>query len=148
MRRDFTKEAEDLFRSFAARHGLAIEKLDEPNVELLMRVPAQRRLDFELTLGLQNGDEINVGFEKFWSYFFPFEKQQENVERALDGLMSDQTRLATHRQFGWIVKRVLEVCNEGKWRPVYQAYATVQIPLLGTSISYLRNNKHSVPSPG
>lgn len=142
MQRDFTNEAEELFRAFAARHALAIEKLDEPNVELLMRIPAQRGLDFELTLGLQNNAEINVGFEEFWSYFFPFEKQRRNVEKALDGLMSGDTRLATHRQFGWVVKRVLEVNDSGTWKPIYHAYAVVQVPFIGTSISYLGNCKH------
>jgi len=148
MQRDFAPEAEELFRSFATRHSLVIEKLDEPNVELLMRISAQRGLDFELTLGLQNTDELNIGFEKFWSYFFPFEKQRHNVEQALDGLMSGDTRLATHRQFGWVVKRVLEVCNGGTWKPIYHAYSVVQVPFIGTSISYLKNGNHGVPSPG
>ena len=63
--KDRKADAEALFRDFANRHSLAIEKVDNPNVELLMRLPRQMGLSFELTLGLQNRDELNVGFEGF-----------------------------------------------------------------------------------
>ena len=76
---DYTADAEALFRDFARRHSFAIEKVDQPEVELLMRVPEQPGLSFELTLGLQNVDELNIGFEEFWSYFFPFEERTGNL---------------------------------------------------------------------
>jgi len=136
---DHTDDAEALFRDFARRHSFAIEKLDGAPVELLMRVPPQPGLSFELTLGLQNGDEANIGFEEFWSYFFPYEKNRQTVSDALDGLVAGDCRLAIHSQLGGVVKLVLELRTNGTWQPIYTAFERIQIPLLKTKISYVRN---------
>ena len=136
---DYTADAEALFRDFARRHAFAIEKMDEPNVELLMRVPRQPGLSFELTLGLQNKDELNIGFERFWSYFFPYEDQRQIVSDALDALVTGECRLAIHTQLGRVVKRVLEQRLDGHWRPLYTALSSFQIPFLGIRTSYLHN---------
>ena len=138
---DNTSDAERLFRNFAARHAFTIEKLDEPHVELQMRVPEQPGLSFELTLGLQNGDELNIGFEGFWSYFFPFEKRAAQVDRILDGIVTGECRLAIRRQFGRIVKHVLEQRNNGRWEVAYTALDTLlYIPFVGTDTSYRYND--------
>ena len=50
-------EAEALFRAVAKRHSLEIVKSNQSNIELLMTVPKQSGLSFDLTLGLQNLDE-------------------------------------------------------------------------------------------
>lgn len=110
---DQTDDAEALFRDFARRHSLAIEKLAGAPVELLMRMPPQPGLSFELTLGLQNGDEVNIGFAEFWSYFFPYEEKRQIVSDALDGLAAGDCRLAIHTQLGGVVKRVLELRSNG-----------------------------------
>jgi hypothetical protein len=73
--KDRTADAEALFRDFASRPSFTIEKVDNPNIELLMGLPRQGGLSFELTLGLQNRDELNIGFEGFWCYFFPYEEE-------------------------------------------------------------------------
>jgi hypothetical protein len=135
----YTADAEALFRDFAARHELTIEQINEPNVELLMRLPAQRGLSFELTLGLQNTDELNVGFEGFWSYFFPFAQKHELVKDVLEGLMSGKCRLAVHRQFGVVVERTLEQRSNGSWTTLYTARSSFQLPFVGTQVSYVYN---------
>lgn len=134
-----TADAEALFRDFARRHSFIIEKVDEPNVELLMRVPQQVGLSFELMLGLQNNDELNIGFEEFWSYFFPYESKRQIVSGALDALAAGECRLAIHTQLGGVVRRVLEQRSNGHWRPIYTAFSRVQVPFLGTKTSYLQN---------
>ena len=136
---DYAVEAEALFREFAERHSFAIEKIGQPNVELLMRVPRQPGISFDLTLGLQNTDELNIGFDEFWSYFFPFKDKRQIVSDALDALAVGNCRLAIHIQLGRVVKRVLEQNRSGKWEPIYTAFARIQIPLLGTKTSHLYN---------
>lgn len=106
-----------------------------------MRVPPQPGLSFELTLGLQNGDEVNIGFAEFWSYFFPYEEKRQIVSDALDGLAAGDCRLAIHTQLGGVVKRVLELRSNGTWRPIYTAFERFQIPLLRTKTSYVRNEE-------
>lgn len=137
---DHTEDAETLFRDFARRHSFVIEKIDEPQVELLMRVPQQLGLSFELTLGLQNNDELNIGFEGFWSYFFPYETKRRIVSDALDALAAGECRLAIHTQLGGVVKRVLEQRSNGQWQPIYTAFARIQIPFLGAKTSYVHND--------
>ncbi len=138
---NYTNDAEALFRDFAWRHSFAIEKLDGAPVELLMRVPRQPGMSFELMLGLQNGDEVNIGFEEFWSYFFPFENKRQVVSDALDGLAAGDCRLAIHTQLGGVVRRVLELRSNGTWQPVYSAFERIQVPFLSMRTSYVRNEE-------
>ena len=137
---NYTSDAETLFRAFARRHSFTIERVDEPGFELLMRVPRQPGLSFELELGLQNYDEINIGFEEFWSYFFPYEKARQIVSDTLDALAVGECRLAIHTQLGGVLRRVLEQRCNGHWEPIYTASSRVQIPLLGTRTSHLHND--------
>ncbi len=138
--RDLTTEAEELFRAFAARNSLTIQKLHEPNVELLMEIPRQPGLSFDLTVGLQNADEVNIGFEGFWSYISPFDRKRELVSSLLDGIVSGACRLATHRQFDRVVKRVLERRVGDKWEPVYHARG-FSVPFIGTKVVYVSNDR-------
>ena len=138
--KDHTAEAEALFRAFAERNSLIIRKVDEPNVELLMEIPRQSGLSFDLTVGLQNADELNIGFEGFWSYIFPFDQKRELVSSLLDGIVSGACRLAVHRQFGVVVKRVLERRVGDRWEPIYHALG-YGVPFIGTKVAYVSNDK-------
>jgi hypothetical protein len=91
-------------------------------------------------LGLQNGDELNIGFERFWSYIFPFEQKRDLVSSLLDGIVTGECRLAIHRQFGFVVRRVLERRTNGAWEPIYHALGFA-IPFIRTSVSYVRNDR-------
>ena len=62
------------------RPGLTHQVDTEALVELMWHIPAQKGLSLPLTLGLQNWDELNLGVEDFWSYFFPFENVAEKFE--------------------------------------------------------------------
>ncbi|HEX9809024.1 MAG TPA: hypothetical protein VGC25_05405, partial [Alphaproteobacteria bacterium] len=137
--KDYTADAETLFREFAARHSFEIEKLDEPNVELMMRLPPQEGLSFELTLGLQNKDELTIEFAGFSSFFFPFEETRAVVEKALGAIASGNARLAIHRQLGIVITRALEYHTNGDWQVIYTAYSWFRLPFIGAKVSYLYN---------
>lgn len=137
--KDCTEGAEELFRDFARRHSFAIKKIDDPNVELLMHVPAQPGLSFELSLGLQNNDELGIGFDGFWSTFFPYASKRQFVSEVLDAIAKGDCRLAVHTQLGAVVKRVLERRSSGEWETLYTAFVGIQVPLLGMQVSYLYN---------
>jgi hypothetical protein len=136
---DYTNEAEQFFCDFADRHSLTISKVEQENVELLMVVVVQDRLSFELVLGLQNGDEINIGIGKFWSHFFPFTAELESVSKLLDGLVTGKTRLVTHRQFSRVAFRDMEILSEGIWTRGYRHICGVKIPFVSTQVSYMYN---------
>ncbi len=135
----FVDEAEMLFTNFADKHHLKIEKTTQNNIEFMMTLPKQSGLSFELTLGLQNYDEISIGFNEFWSYIFPFDEEQSFVEKLLDDLVAGNARLAIYKQFGRVVCRDLEQMVEGKWKRSYREYCKIRIPLIRTGISYVVN---------
>lgn len=138
-RLEHTESIEALFRNFADRHNLTIERVLEPNVELLLRIPRQPGLSFDLTLCAQNEDEINIGFEGFWSYFFPFEKVSQIVSGTLDDLVTGDCRLAIHTQFGRATKRVLERRTTTDWQPIHTQKLGFGVPFINAQVSYVYN---------
>lgn len=140
------EEVEHFFRDFASRHSLNISKDDQDSIEFIMTVPVQNRLSFELTLGLQNSDEINIGFKEFWSYIFPFKEQKKHLNQILDGLITGHTRLATYRQIGRIISRDLEVYENENWTRVYRQCCGTKLPFFQKTVSYFQNeSKYSNP---
>lgn len=136
---DCISEIRNLFLAFAERHSLTIEEVEEPNVELLMRVPAQPGLSFELTLCGQDYDIISIGFEEFWSLFFPFINVSQTVSDALDALATGDGRLVIYTQRGRVIKRVLQQRNKDDWHPIYTQSSGLRLPFVMTDLSYLYN---------
>lgn len=115
--KDYTQEAEALFRRFAERHDLIYEVETDAPIEVLWIFPQQDKLSHALTLGLQNGDELNFGVSDFWSYFFPFDRVAGDFECYLDAWVEGSARIAiTGRR-----SRLLQVREGDDWRSVYGA---------------------------
>lgn len=115
--RCYINEATELFERFAARHQLSYQVEDQPEVDLLWTFPVQPKLALELTLGLQNLDELNFGVEQFWSYFFPFEQAAERFELILNAWVEGQARVAVVGRRG----RLLQLKENGSWKTAYSA---------------------------
>lgn len=143
LSRDYSADAERLFREFAARHDLTIEKIDEPNVELLMRVPQQKGLSFEITLCCQNCDELNIGVAEFWSTFFPFEKVKQRVEAALDGLVLGECSVLTTWRSGRYVGGKLQRKADAGWETITIHVAGLRVPFLRTTTQRIANEARS-----
>jgi hypothetical protein len=115
--KDYTREAEALFTRFAERHDLTYEVAADAPVEACWTFPEQEKLFLPITLGLQNGDELNFGVSDFWSYFFPFEQVADRFESILDAWVVGDARIAILRGRG----RLLQVREESGWESVYGA---------------------------
>ncbi|WP_157123851.1 hypothetical protein [Allosphingosinicella indica] len=116
-RRDYSEEAQALFKRFAERHGLIyIVETDAP-IEVCWTFPEQPKLSMAMTLGLQNCDELNFGISDFWSYFFPFEKIADEFERMLDAWVVGDARVAVMYGRG----RLLQVRKGQQWKAIYGA---------------------------
>ncbi len=115
--RDCTEDAIVLFSNFVSRHGFTYEVDETAPVETMWVIPSQAGLSLPLVLGLQNNDELNLGVEKFWSYFFPFDDVAEEFEEILEKWVAGDARLLA---VGWRGK-VLEVRNGHDWKIVYEA---------------------------
>ena len=132
-------EAEALFRAVAKRHSLEIVKSNQSNIELLMTVPKQSGLSFDLTLGLQNLDELNIGIGRFWSYFFPYQSKANEVDFILDGIVYGACRLRKLKQFGKIRRQYLEVKREEKWEAAYATMDRFSWPFFSYSSEIISN---------
>lgn len=115
--RDFTMEAEALFQRFAERHDLRYTVQPDAPIEVLWEFPEQPKLSLPLSLGLQNGDELNFGVSDFWSYFFPYPTVAEHFDSILDAWVEGRARVGvTGRR-----SRILQVRKGDVWETVYGA---------------------------
>lgn len=115
--RDFTQEAEALFKRFADRHGLQYSVTPDAPIEVMWEFPEQPKLSLPIILGLQNLDELNFGVSDFWSYFFPFPDVAEHFEAILDAWVEGNARVG---KTGWH-SRILQVRKDERWETVYSA---------------------------
>ena len=117
VRRECTEEATALFTRFVERHGFTHEVDSDAPVEVMWHIPAQNGLSLPLTLGLQNWDELNLGVEDFWSYFFPFDDVAEQFELILDRWVAGDARVGITGKRG----RILQLRDGDEWKAVYKA---------------------------
>lgn len=121
---DYSEEATALFARFAERHRLVYSVAPDAPIEVLWEFPEQHGLSPPITLGLQNGDELNFGVANFWSYFFPFEESVLNFERALDAWVLGNARIV-HVALGG---RALQLLDGDRWITVYRANCILPVP--------------------
>ena len=118
------EQATTLFARFAEKHRLKYAVEPDAPVELLWTFPIQGRLSMPVTLGLQNGDELNFGVADFWSSFFPFEEIVAQFERVLDAWVAGDARIVFVRLGG----RALQLRDGGVWRTIYRANCLLPVP--------------------
>lgn len=121
---DYSEEATALFACFAARHQLVYNVEPDAPIEVLWEFPEQHGLSLPITLGLQNGDELNFGVADFWSNFFPFGKSAAAFERALDAWVVGEARIV-HVALGG---RALQLLDSGQWTTIYRANCLLPVP--------------------
>ena len=138
-KRDYTCEATELFSRLASRHGLNYEIELEPPIEVLWSFPKQAKLSLPLTLGLQNGDELNFGVSDLWSYFFPFGDISEQFESIVDAWIEGNARVAVVGRGG----RILQVRDGEGWETVYSANLW-PFPFMRRPRTFIKNEQGEV----
>lgn len=117
-----------MFTAIAEEFGCSIETQLDESVEVLCTLRYSDNAD-EVTLGLQNGDELNLGVENFWSYFFPFEEVKGLFQKAVRGWFTGQTRLMYFYRGQRLLKIELQVkLNDGDWQRIYSNLKTFLLP--------------------
>jgi hypothetical protein len=117
--RDYTAQATDLFARFVQRHALTFHAVPDAPIEVLWELPIQQGLTVPITLGLQNGDELNFGVPGFWSYFFPFPTVSAGFERMLDAWLDGQARIV---KGDFMTGRRLQFRAGQEWTTFYTAW--------------------------
>ncbi len=97
-------------------------KLDlHPNhVQLVIDIPAQPGLLFDVNLNLQNRDELHLQASTLWVSWFPCTKQKKVDEylEAVSGLLSGRFRILVHRRGKRRVRAQLQRPVADGWRTV------------------------------
>jgi hypothetical protein len=94
--------------------------LEHPHVEVMLTIPAQTGLKFEVSINLQNCDELHLNAGSFWCEWFPCRKQEvcDQFIDALRGLLSGSYRIIEHFRRGKAVKAELQRPENGNWQNV------------------------------
>lgn len=95
---------------------------EHPSVHAIADIPAQPGLDFNVSINLQNLDELHLNVGKnFWVEWFPCRKQEvfDDYIEAVTGVISGEYRIVERYLFGKADSAVLERPNgRGGWQRV------------------------------
>jgi hypothetical protein len=100
--------------------GLRIESVPASGgLEAAVEIPRQVGLDFDVSINLQNFDELHLSASNFWVEWFPCEEEEvfSRFIEACVALLSGRGRLVESYLGGRAVSSRLEVLLEdGSWR--------------------------------
>lgn len=97
-----------------------LEKYDEENGLLEILIPEQDGLDFEISLNLQNNDELHIVASSLWVEWFPCtdpDKVNEYIE-AVGGILSGAWRILEFLKSRKPVKAELQKPVNHDWETV------------------------------
>lgn len=137
-----TQIAEDIFRTIQEKNPVLKMEVDEDHsqLDLVMDIPAQPGLTFNIHLNLQNEDELHLCAASFWNSWFPC-TDPEVVERyvdAVNGLISGEYRIREHLKGDRAFRAELQVLQDGQWRTISN-WGTWSLPWQRKSFKILQN---------
>jgi len=102
-------------------------------VDLELVFPEQRGLSFEVSLNLQNVDELHLNAPGLWVEWFPCTKPDvlTSYVEAVRGVIAGSHRILQYRRRGRLIKSYLQ-------RPVGESWETIARYYPGISLSFLR----------
>lgn len=126
--------AKRIFRDIAARFpGLASELHEEATqwADVRLELPRQSGLAFDVTLTLQNGDELMLAAGSLFTVsWFPCTDAEaaERFSNAAAGLLAGEHRIREHHRDGRAVKAELQSFEDGAWT-TFASSETWHLPL-------------------
>jgi hypothetical protein len=107
-------------------------QLDEenPNVDIMMIIPKQKGLDFEICLNLQNIDELHLEVGKLWMCWFPCTERENKNDylNTLNGLITGKYRILETIKGNKVVKAQLQLPMNGEWISKSSGLMTFSFP--------------------
>jgi hypothetical protein len=93
--------------------------LEHPHVDVLMEVPRQPDLEFDVTLNLQ-GDELHLSAGAFWLEWFPCTDSEvvARFQDAASGLLSGRYRILESAIGKRVVKAQLQRPDGDRWQTI------------------------------
>jgi hypothetical protein len=115
--------------------------LEHPHVEAMLEIPAQDGLNFDVSINLQNCDELHLNAGSFWCEWFPCRKPDvfDEFVDAVSGLLSGSYRIVEYSRAGVSLKANLERPVVGNWKRV-ASWSRLHLPIRwGMSTRILQN---------
>ena len=115
--------------------------LEPENVQVSLDIPKQDGLLFDVSLNLQNSDELHLNAGALWQEWFPCsdEAVSQQFFEAVSGLLSGTNRILEHRRGRKVIKAELQRSNDSGWETIAR-WSCLHLPLpLKTETRELRN---------
>lgn len=117
-----TQIAQQVFASIQAEFPQLAMELDTQHkfVDLLLRIPRQSGMQFEVSMNLQNSDELHLNAASLWVEWFPCTdpKVAAQFHEAVSGLLSGRYRILEYYRGNRVVKASLQRPNGAEWESV------------------------------
>jgi hypothetical protein len=114
--------AVQLFRKLQSRFpNLSMHlDLDPDHVEVSLDIPKQNGLLFDISLNLQNSDELHLNAGALWQEWFPCSDEtiSQQYFEAITGLLSGSNRILQHCRGRKVVKAELQQPNGSRWETI------------------------------
>jgi hypothetical protein len=122
----------DVFEKIRAAFPTLVMNLDltPKYVDIAMDIPAQAGLLFDVSLNLQNVDELHLSASALWVEWFPCTKPDrvEHYFEAVSGLLSGRFRILEHWRGGRSVKAELQSPRGNTWKTVCGCSHLLSVP--------------------
>jgi len=109
----------------------------------MFEIPQQAGLKFDLTLSLQNLDELHFYADRGWQFsFFPYEMWEEKYYDSVVGFISGQNRVSEKWRNGKLLSARLQGPDPDNVaeRVDLAFYTKVSLPWFGTKKQIIKNS--------
>ena len=91
-----------------------------PHVEIIMDIPKQQGLRFDVNLNLQNHDELHLSTGHFWLEWFPCtdEETMKAYREAVHGVLSGRFRILEYYRGSRAVMSQLQMPDGQGWKTI------------------------------
>lgn len=115
------------------------------NVDCSVEIPLQEGLDFEISLNLQNTDELHIWTRDIWCSFFPMNKKViELYINSVSGLIKGEYRILKFTKNDIVYKSLLQRPLQEKWETIFSDYKKLIFPWTKLETQIIQNNKHII----
>ena len=136
-------ETVDIVRLRFPTLHLAIDH-DDPHVDARLEIPRQPGLDFDVSINLQNLDELHINAGALWVEWFPCGDQQvfNQFIEATTGLLSGSHRIVEYHGAGAPAKAELQRPT-GSGRQKIAVWSNLRTLLPFRRMPHVLQNKHA-----
>jgi hypothetical protein len=120
-----------------------IDREPAGGLELELVFPEQSGLSFEVSLNLQNDDELHLSAPGFWVEWFPCTKPDVLTQfiDAARGVLAGSHRILQYRRRGRLIKSYLQRPAGQSWETIARYYPGISLPFLRCETSVVANSR-------